>query len=130
MRAGLHPFGPNSFGHEDPWRSSQQGQQERREAFRRSHRPGDRVRARFLEWELAPADAESPGLAWVLVDGHPLRAPLKGAFEQGDRFLLQVDALTPDILLSPVESAPDVAAEGHSGEADDPALRPRLHITV
>ena len=96
---------------------------ERREAFRRSHRPGDIVRARFQEWELRPATADASGLAWVQVDGHALRAPLCGEFAPGDRFLLQVNALEPEIVLAMV-------ARGDAAATADEAARPRLHITI
>jgi len=121
--------GGDGWGHNARDGRPEDASRERREAFRRTHRPGDVVRARFLSWDITPASADSNGLAWVQVDGHPLRAPLQGLFAPGDRFLLQVNALEPEILLALVEAdTPCAVADDPAEEAEAP--RRRLHITI
>ncbi len=113
MRIQDHRSGFQSF-------SQQSSAKERREAFKRSHRPGDIVRARFIAWEHHNGEE---GLAWVDINGHALLAPLTGDYQPGFRFALLVQAIEPDILLEPVP----VSSED---EADGERPRGRLHITI
>ncbi len=71
-------------------------QEERQAAFRREHRPGQRLRGRVLS-------LESYGLAWVSFSGLPLLARLKSTPEPGDVLGFIVESLSPDIVLREIE---------------------------
>ncbi|TVM17145.1 hypothetical protein DPQ33_10155 [Oceanidesulfovibrio indonesiensis] len=79
--------GSGASGHGGPG-----GSDERRRAFRRKHRVGDRVRGVMVGWE-------SPGLAWVEVSGVKLLAALDSGPELGARLAFLVKSLDPDIVL-------------------------------
>ena len=74
------------------------GSDERRRAFRRKHRVGDRVRGVMVDWE-------SQGLAWVEVSGVKLLAALDSGPEPGARLAFLVKSLDPDIVLQELPPA-------------------------
>ncbi|MFW5733719.1 MAG: hypothetical protein ACOCWR_01535 [Oceanidesulfovibrio sp.] len=84
------------------------GGDERRQAFRRKHRVGDRVRGVMFGWE-------SPGLAWVEVSGVKLLASLDSGPEPGAHLAFLVKSLDPDIVLQ--ELPPAAGGESILAEA-------------
>ncbi len=70
---------------------SRQGE-ERRQAFRRRHRVGERLQGTLLRWE-------SPGLAWIRVAGHELLAWISDAPEPGQPLWFLVRELFPELVL-------------------------------
>ncbi len=68
------------------------GNKDRRQAFRRNHAVGQRVVGVFRGWH-------EEGLAWIEVDGQPLLAHIGGRPEPGQRILLLIKQLLPEILL-------------------------------
>ncbi|MDK2957429.1 MAG: hypothetical protein PWQ57_2927 [Desulfovibrionales bacterium] len=64
----------------------------RTDAFRRSHREGQKVRGVFRRWE-------APELGWVEIDGHWLLARLGGEIAPGQGILFEIVELSPDIVL-------------------------------
>lgn len=70
----------------------------RQEAFRRRHRPGQKVRARMLR-------AEGPDLAWVSVEGQELLARVAQLPPPGAPLLFLILSLDPEIRLQDVTPA-------------------------
>ncbi|GAB6038856.1 hypothetical protein JCM15519_34150 [Fundidesulfovibrio butyratiphilus] len=64
----------------------------RRENFRRSHRAGQRVRGRILEWR-------GQDLAWVEIDGHGLLAQVARNSTLGLERRFLIVSLEPEIVL-------------------------------
>lgn len=69
---------------------------DRREAFRRKHRPGQRVVGCFLR-------RQDDNLAWVEVDGQQLLAELGATPQPGQRLFFVIKQLEPDIVLQVLE---------------------------
>lgn len=113
MRIHSNASGFSSF-------SGQQSAKERQEAFKRSHRPGELVRAFFVSWETYDSDE---GLAWLDINGHSLLAPLAGSYAPGQQLDMHIDAIEPEIVLCPVQP---------QGENAPKKPRPRgtLHIKI
>ncbi len=72
--------------------------QARQAAFRRRHRPGQKVRARMLR-------AEGPDLAWVAMEGQELLARVSPLPPPGAPLLFLIVSLEPEIRLQDVTPA-------------------------
>lgn len=72
--------------------SARDGSQRRRDNFRRTHRAGQRVRGRILEWR-------GQDLAWVEIDGHGLMAQVTRNSALGLERSFLIVSLDPEIVL-------------------------------
>lgn len=71
---------------------------QRREAFRRAFRVGDRVRGVFKR-------REGPGLGWVRIEGHELLAEVGDEAQPGQALHFLVRELAPEIVLQALSEA-------------------------
>lgn len=65
---------------------------DRAAAFRRDRRIGERVRGRYLR------EAE-PGLVWVDIEGHELKARVSGALTPDEILFFEIVELAPEVVL-------------------------------
>ena len=86
--------GASSFGGDANRRGS-----ERSDRFRRSHRPGQKVRGTILEWRTGE-------LAWVDIDGHGLLAQVSRNSPLGRERLFLIVRLAPEIMLREITDTP------------------------
>jgi len=77
----------------------QHQESERSERFRKAHRVGQKVRGMVQEWQ-------SPGLAWVEIDGQRLLAQVSQDASLGRERLFLVLKLTPEIVLRELSGKP------------------------
>ncbi len=71
----------------------QQGSgRDRAQAFRRDRRIGERVRGRYLR------EAE-PGMVWVDIEGHELKAQATGAISPDEIITFEIVELAPEVVL-------------------------------
>lgn len=80
----------------------------RTDAFRRTHREGQKVRGVLRRWE-------APQLGWVEIDGHWLLARLGGEVSPGQGILFEITELSPDIVLRQITRPPEEG--GLAGDA-------------
>jgi len=71
------------------------GNQERAEAFRRTHHVGQKVHGRLIRWE-------GPGLAWVNIGNQPLLAQIQSRPAHGARLTFIIKKLKPEIMLKEI----------------------------
>jgi len=86
----IHGRGSSTFGSGGRRRDS-----ERSERFRKAHRVGQKVSGTIQEWD-------DSGLAWVLIDGHPLLAQVSQDSSLGLERTFLVVRLSPDIVLKEI----------------------------
>lgn len=77
----------------------QRQESERSERFRKAHRVGQKVRGTVQEWQ-------SPGLAWVEIDGQRLLAQVSQDASLGRERLFLVLKLSPEIVLRELSGKP------------------------
>lgn len=92
MRIRGHGSSFSGFG-------GQRRDSERSERFRKAHRAGQKVRGTILEWQ-------SPGLAWVEIDGQRLLAQVAQDSSLGLARTFLIASLTPDIVLREISGNP------------------------
>jgi len=72
---------------------------ERSDRFRKGHRAGQKVKGMVMEWQ-------SPGLAWVEIDGQRMLAQVSEDAVLGRERMFLVVQLSPDIVLRELHDKP------------------------
>lgn len=103
----------SGFGGQD---AGSRDRDQRREAFRRACRVGDRVRALFLR-------RETPSLGWVRIEGCELLAEVGEQAQPGQTLYFLVRELVPEIVLQPLS---DEQARGFVGLSLNELIRTYL----
>lgn len=71
------------------------GGENRSDHFRQGRRPGQKVRGKLVKWV-------SDGMAWILIDGHPLLAQLQSRPPEGSVLTFIIKQLSPEIVLKEI----------------------------